>query len=94
MIAFVAVVVGRKQISELIKGNLLRISQSAHHHFHFSPIRQTAKHRAGTRSVKRHAFLSLQMKAAVANGEIQLSIWSPAQTMQIVAQKTGIHSEA
>src|SRR5690349_13759333 len=93
MVSLVAVVVGGKQVPELIEGQFLRVPQSSTDDFQFRPVGEAAEYSAGPRSVQDRSLFRRHVEATIADGKVQLAVWPPAQAVQIVTQESGIHAE-
>ena len=94
MISLVAIVVGGEQIAELVKRQFLRIPQPTTDNFQFASVGKTPKHGTNARPMQSLAFLRREMKSAITDREIEFPIRAPAETVQVVSKKPGVHTEA
>ena len=78
----------------LVEHQLLRVAQSAMHHFELGAIRVRAEHRALVGKRDASAFLARHVHAAIADGEVQLAVVAHRQAVEIVAGEVVAHTEA
>ena len=87
-VAGIAVVVMRKEISELVKSQFLRVSQAICKNLHIRTVKFATNHTASIWQVQVLAFRCFYINTTIADTEIQSAVGTDLQTMKVVAQKS------
>ena len=93
-IAVIAIVVAGEEIAVLVEGQLLGIAQTAREDFEIRPVGFHAKHRAFVGQINDVALFGFDVRAAIADAEVDAPVRAFDQAVEIVAGQAEVNAVA